>query len=446
MPAPRSDLDPWHTTAVGELCDAGLAMIQTGPFGSQLHSSDYEITGVPVIPTEAIRRRRLSADARYPRIAQETAQRLSRHTVHPGDILFARRGAQATGLSALVEQHQAGWICGTGALLLRVLDPQAVSPAFISFLLSAEDSIEWLKAHAAGAVMPNLNSDIVRRFPLNLPSIDEQRAIAETLGALDDKIDVNRQMNRTLQSVGQSLFKSWFVDFDPLAAKSIGRNRSGVFATVASHFSASFGESTLGPIPKGWRVGSVKDEFRVVMGQSPPSATYNLDSAGLAFFQGRADFGFRFPEARVYCTAGSRFADRDDSLVSVRAPVGDVNIAWNHCVIGRGLAAVRHRTGSASYTYYSMQALADEFNLFQGHGTLFGSIGRLEFEGINVVAPPDPLVLMFQERAGPLDDRIRANEEEILTLTALGDYLLPKLLSGEVRVREAEKLVERVGA
>ena len=109
----------WLKTTLGELCDRGQAMIQTGPFGSQLHSHDYQPQGVPVVPTEAIGRRRIRDDA-IPRVSEAVVNRLARHKLRAGDIVFARRGAQATGLSALVESKHEGWLCGTGAILMRI--------------------------------------------------------------------------------------------------------------------------------------------------------------------------------------------------------------------------------------------------------------------------------------------------------------------------------------
>lgn len=156
--------------------------------------------------------------------------------------------------------------------------------------------------------------------------------------------------------------------------------------------------------------------------------------------------GFGSLPPRVFCTAPTRFAERDDTLVSVRAPVGDVNMAEEACAIGRGVGAIRHRSGFSSFTYYAVRRLADEFEVFEGEGTLFGSIGRADFEGIRVVAPPESIVSSFHEYVGPLDKRIGANEGEIRVLSILRNALLPKLLSGEIRVRKAEKRVEQAGA
>ncbi|MBP9106719.1 MAG: restriction endonuclease subunit S, partial [Gemmatimonadaceae bacterium] len=245
----------WRETTVGVLCDEGHLYTQTGPFGSQLHSYDYVSSGIPVVPTEGIGRRRLIPEG-IPEVSKETAARLVRHRLKTGDILFARRGVQATGLSAIVARHQEGWICGTGAILLRAIRPE-IDPVFLSFLLSSDEVVQWLKQHAVGAVMPNLNEGVIRQLPLKLPSLAEQNTIGGVLGALDDKIELNRRMNATLEAMARALFQSWFVDFDPVRAKLDGRPPPGLDPATAALFPASFQDSPLGPIPHGWDVYSL---------------------------------------------------------------------------------------------------------------------------------------------------------------------------------------------
>lgn len=197
-----------------------------------------------------------------------------------------------------------------------------------------------------------------------------------------------------------------------------------------------------GEIPKGWKVGCVDDEFDLTMGQSPPGSTYNEDGEGLPFYQGRADFSFRYPIRRVYCTAPTRLAKAGDTLISVRAPVGDINMASEDCAIGCGVAAARHKTGSRSYTYYSMRGLEDVFEQFEPEGTVFGSISKKDFHAIPCVIPPSELVITFEKICAPLDSRIESNEHESRTLAALRDALLTELTSGEIRVRNAERFLK----
>jgi type I restriction enzyme S subunit len=290
--------------------------------------------------------------------------------------------------------------------------------------------------------MPNLNEGIIRSFPLGIPPRTEQIAIAHILGTLDDKIELNRRMNETLEAMARALFKSWFVDFDPVRAKAEGRN-PGLPKPLADLFPDSFEDSELGAIPKNWRVGSVDDEFDLTMGQSPPGDSYNAAGVGLPFYQGCTDFGFRFPTRRIYCAAPTRLAKAGDTLVSVRAPVGEMNMATEECAIGRGVAAVRHKTGSRSYCYQFMQSLEEVFARFEAEGTVFGSIGKKDFHAIACVKVPRELVLAYEARVWPFDNRVAVNERESRTLATMRDALLPKLISGELRLKDAEKIAVR---
>jgi restriction endonuclease S subunit len=201
--------------------------------------------------------------------------------------------------------------------------------------------------------------------------------------------------------------------------------------------------SELREIPEGWKIATIDEEFNLTMGQSPPGETYNESGEGLPFFQGRADFGFRFPSPRVFCTAPTRYAEAGDTLVSVRAPVGDINMADTHCCIGRGVASVRHKTGSRSYTYYFMRSIEEVFDRFEAEGTVFGSISKKDFHNIQRIMPPGQVVNAFERLAAPIDDKIALNDRESRNLSRLRDTLLPKLISGELRVKNAERFIER---
>jgi len=283
-----------------------------------------------------------------------------------------------------------------------------------------------------------------------LPPLPEQRAIAHILGTLDDKIELNRRMNETLEALAQALFKAWFVDFEPVRAKLEGRwqrgqSLPGLPAHLYDLFPARLITSELGEIPEGWEIGHVGDEFDLTMGQSPPGTTYNETEKGIPFYQGCADFQSRFPKRRVYCTAPTRLAKAGDTLISVRAPVGVINMADEDCAIGRGVAAARHKSGSRSYTYQFMSELKAVFARFNAEGTVFGSISKTDFHAIVCLAPPADLVTFFELMLAPLDDRIEVNTSESRTLAALRDTLLPNLISGKLRVKEAERFLKEAG-
>ena len=309
-----------------------------------------------------------------------------------------------------------------------------------------------------------VSTDSLAKFFAPVPrSLSDQRAIAQILGTLDDKIELNRQMNHTLEAMAQALFKSWFVDFDPVVVNALraGNPVPEKFAQRAAHyrdnpdalrlpedtlcqFPDRFQDSELGLIPEGWEASTICAEFYLTMGQSPPGTTYNEFRNGMPFFQGRRDFGFRYPSLRVYCTAPTRIASRGDTLVSVRAPVGDINMAYEDCCVGRGLAALRHKSGSRSYTYYAMQSLGEQFKRFEAEGTVFGSINKKQFQDLPSLKVAMDIVSVFENLAFPIDEKSQSNEEEMRSLEKLRDTLLPKLISGELRVPDAEAIIKDV--
>jgi type I restriction enzyme S subunit len=333
----------------------------------------------------------------------------------------------------------AGLECALGQnLVLLRSDTTKVFPPFLRWLVRGPDWWEQVNTFInVGAIFNSLKCADIPNFKMPLPQLPEQKAIAHILGTLDDKIELNRQMNTTLGAMARALFQSWFVDFDPVRATLDGHKPAGLDDATAALFSGHFQDSPLGHIPQGWTAGTLSEGFNLTMGQSPPGDTYNEDGNGIPFYQGRTDFGFRFPTHRIYCTAPTRFAKLGDTLVSVRAPVGDINMADEECCIGRGVAAVRHKSGASSFTYYAMENLSPAFVLFEGEGTVFGSINKQNFENLRSVIPPPEIVAAYERLANPLDEQIRALEHQSRTLATLRDALLPKLLSGELSVEES---------
>jgi type I restriction enzyme S subunit len=213
-------------------------------------------------------------------------------------------------------------------------------------------------------------------------------------------------------------------------------------AETAALFPDRVVEAQRGDLPRGWQSVRLGDIAEVVMGQSPPGDTYNEDGDGLPFYQGVRDFGFRFPSRRVYCTAPTRLAEKGDVLLSVRAPVGSLNVAAEQCAVGRGVAALRLKANHAGFLLYLLKATQSGWAKFEAGGTVFGAATKADVHGFEVVIPPLSLIDRFSHLVEPMDAQIEVNEAEAQTLTAIRDALLPKLLSGELRVTETERLVE----
>jgi type I restriction enzyme S subunit len=364
-----------------------------------------------------------------------------KYLLYDNDIVIARTGA-STGSSMFISAPPKAVFA---SYLVRLQISDKAYSRFVSYFLKSSAFWAYMRGVLGDkSAQPNASAKTMTQVKLKLPPLPEQRAIAHILGSLDDKIELNHRMNRTLEAMARAIFKSWFVDFDPVHAKAEGRP-TGLPDDIAALFPDSFEDSELGEIPKGWDPSNIGSEFYLTMGQSPPGKTYNETGNGLPFFQGRRDFGFRYPSNRVYCTAPQRLADHGDTLVSVRAPVGDINMAMERCCVGRGVAAVRHKSGSRSYTYYAMHTLSNRFAHFEAEGTVFGAINKKQFEELRWLSPAENLVGEFEKIVFALDEQIEKNTNETATLNALRDTLLPKLISGELRVPDAEKFVEEAG-
>lgn len=184
--------------------------------------------------------------------------------------------------------------------------------------------------------------------------------------------------------------------------------------------------------------GTLSDIATITMGQSPSGSSYNEDAIGEVFYQGRAEFGFRFPTRRLFTTEPKRMAEAGDVLLSVRAPVGDLNVAYERCCIGRGLGAIHSKYGNTSFVLYTMFALRPQLDVFNGEGTVFGSINRDALNSMPIAIPSADIIAQFEAVVRPMDELIRTNYEEICRLETLRDSLLPKLMSGEIDVSDIQ--------
>lgn len=230
-------------------------------------------------------------------------------------------------------------------------------------------------------------------------------------------ITLNRPLNDNLEQQAQALYKSWFVNFEPF--------RGGKFV-----------DSELGMIPEDWKVGTLLDIANIKMGQSPSGSSFNENGDGIIFYQGRTEFGKRFPSIRLYTTEPTRYAVPNSVLLSVRAPVGDINITTKSCCIGRGIASLYSRDYYSSFLFYTLKTLKPMFDRFNGEGTVFGSINKKALEEMKILLPTECILLKFETIVNPLDSHIQELSEEVLVLSNYRDNLLPRLMSGELKINE----------
>ena len=272
------------------------------------------------------------------------------------------------------------------------------------YFLTQSHITEYLHsvAEASTSAYPSLKPSDIESLDIEIPPLSEQQRIASILSSLDDKIDLLHRENETLEAMAETLFRKWFVE----------------------------------DAKEDWKEGKLGEEFDFTMGQSPNGESYNTEGIGIPMYQGNADFGFRFPTKRVFTTQPTRFAEINDTLISVRAPVGAQNMAIERCCIGRGVAAFRYKNNSSlySYTYYKLKSLLNEIKQYNDNGTVFGSISKSDFENLDIVIPDKDTILNFQKQVKPIDDKIINNSKQIQTLTQQRDGLLSKLMSGEVKI------------
>jgi len=372
-----------------------LADIQTGPFGSQLHKEDYVTVGTPIVTVEHLGNR-VFTEQNLPMVSDTDKERLNKYVLKEGDIVFSRVGS--VDRCSYVDAAHDGWMFS--GRCLRVRPNEQLDAMFLYYYFCLEETKQFVRNIAVGATMPSINTKLLGEVPITFPSIEQQARVAQLLSAIDDKIENNSKINDNLQQQAMALYALMFLD-------------NPAFETT---------------------VGTLKDIADITMGQSPSGSSYNEDGNGEVFYQGRAEFGYRFPTRRLYTTEPKRMAEAGDVLLSVRAPVGDLNVAYERCCIGRGLGAIHGRNGYQSFVLYTMFALRPQLDVYNGEGTVFGSINRNALNDMPIDIPSEEAIAAFEAVVRPMDNMIRSNYEENCRLQELRDSLLPRLMSGEIDV------------
>jgi type I restriction enzyme S subunit len=431
----------YDCTPLGSLCveDGG---VQTGPFGSQLHQEDYVAVGTPIITVEHLGENRIIR-SNLPRVSDEDKARLSRYSLQDGDIVFSRVGS--VDRRALVRQEEDGWLFSGRCLRVRV-DKKQICPQFLSWVFGLEGFKEHIRRVAVGATMPSINTKILSDIPVYYPPLAEQKAIAAVLGSLDDKIELNRRMNDTLEAMARALFQSWFVEFDPVRAKLDGRQPIGLDKATAALFPATFQDSTLGHIPKGWETGSILQQADLLSGGTPKTDIP-------VYWNGDVPWA----SAKDVSQCGEAFlisTERTVTNLGVQESSTKIIPEFATVVVARGATTGRltmfGHSMAMNQTCYGLRSKVDApFALYcnarhfierlvqGGHGSIFDTITTSTFEATFVLLAPNEILLAFDKQVKPLFHIIRANLYQSRTLATLRDTLLPKLLSGELSTHES---------
>ncbi len=383
-----------------------------------------------------------------PHVAAD-AKTAGKYRLNDGDIVLARTGA-STGSSAYVKAPPPAVFA---SYLVRLQAKNEFDPRFLAYYLRSEDF--WTFIHGVlgdKSAQPNASAATMTQAPLRAPKNKaEQRAIAHILGTLDDRIELNRRMNETLEAMARALFKSWFVDFDPVRAKAEGRD-AGLPQHIADLFPDSFVDSELGEIPEGWKVQPFADTIEIIGGGTPKTSVAEYWGGDIPWFSvvdvpGGADVWAVATEKTITSegieNSSARILSLGTTIISARGTVGRIALVGVPMAMNQSCYGLRSRMGTLGvFTYFATREIVASLQQ-HAHGSVFDTITRNTLAGVSVSCPPTALIEAYESRIGPTIERIRAALFESRTLAALRDVLLPKLISGEMRVHETERYVSR---
>ena len=440
----------WEVLPLGDVCRLGGGNVQTGPFGSQLHASDYVLQGVPSVMPQNIGDNRI-VEEKIARVAPDDVKRLSKYKIREGDIVYSRRGDVER--RALVRKSEDGWLCGTGCLRIRFGDG-IVYPIYAAHYLGHPRVREWIVRHAHGATMPNLNTTILSELPFVLPSWNEQVLIGDFIEKLDDKITLNRQINQTLEAMAQAIFKSWFVDFDPVKAKIAAieagqdplraamsaisgkrdaeldvmpRPQYDELSATAALFPEELVESELGDVPKGWKAQKIGDFIERISVGKKFNQKSALPEGGVPILdQGKSGvIGFHNEKPSVFASLNKPVVVFANHTCYMRLITFDFSAIQNVLPFIGG-------TVDTIWAYYATKDKV-KFSEYKGHWP--------DFVLIETVVPTRDLTIHFRKIIEPLVFQMRSLEQQSEQLAVLRDTLLPKLLSGELSVADLGEVV-----
>jgi Restriction endonuclease S subunits len=410
-------MNDWRPMRIAEIASPLPNSLATGPFGSAISAKHFVETGVPVL-----RGSNLSLDVGVRLrdeglafLAPDKAKEFQRSVARQGDLVFTCWGT--VGQIGLVDgMARYGAYVVSNKQMKLTPDPTKVDSLYLYYLLSSPAMIQVVQGQAIGAAVPGFNLGQLREIQVRLPGLHTQRLVASLLGTFDDLIENNRRRVDALGEMAWGIYREWFVHF-----------------RYPGHENATLVDSPIGRIPAGWQPTPLVEGAQIVMGQSPKSEFYNADGIGTPFHQGVTDFGTHFPTTRKYCTVSGRSAAEGDILVSVRAPVGRLNIADTDLVIGRGLAAIRALDGRQGLLFAHLRSVfAEEDSM--GGGTIFKAIGKEELSQIRVLQVPEQIANSANDVLSAKFDMIRALTFTNRRLAAMRDLLLPKLVTGQIDV------------
>ena len=438
----------WPVMTIGELASTDDGAIAIGPFGSSMKADTYTATGIPVVRGNNLTGR-LGFFGEFVFVPEKLAARFPRCLVGPGDLVFPHRGAIGQ-VGLVIEQGFDQWMLSTSMMKLRP-DPEKLDSQFAFYFFRSTLGRHQLLKNASQVGTPGIGQPLasLRACELALPPLEQQHAIAIVLGALDDKIEQNRLTARTLERLARAIFRAWFVDFEPVKAKAAGATAfPSMPQPVFDALPTRFVDSDIGPVPEGWEVKAIGDVVTPKGGGTPSTKNPDYWDGGEHCWATPKDMSRlshpvllgterRITDAGVN-SISSGVLPSGTVLMSSRAPVGYLAIAGVPTAINQGFIAMvcdgpLSSTYVLNWAFTSMDAIKA-----RASGTTFPEISKKNFRPLPVVQPTADVLSAYQQKVDPLFDLLIACVKENEQLASIRDYLLPKLLSGQVRVEVSD--------
>jgi type I restriction enzyme S subunit len=425
-----------HDVTFAELV-GGRENVIGGPFGSNLTSADYTSSGVPVVRGSNMNGRYLSGEFAY--VSPDKAAALATNQIDAGDLLVTQRGTLGQ-VSIAPERGPANYVVSQSQMGVHV---EGADRLFVYYLLTSHLFRSFLDAAAIQTGVPHINLGLLRNWRVRVPTVKEQSRIAHLLGVLDDRIELNQRMVETLEAAVRGLFKSWFIDFDPVRARHAGQP-TGLPEDLSGLFPVAMGDDG---VPKGWSVRPIGDLFEVRGGNTPstqieenwgdrhewatPKDLSTLSVPVLLQTERKiTDMGL------TRSTSG--LLPPGSLLLSTRAPIGYMAFATRPVAINQGFAGFLRKEVSTIYAWCWCAANMNQI-IGNASGSTFAEISKAVLRKLPILAPSPKVLDAFEKAAAPLVARMVETVEQSATLASLRDSLLPRLISGELRIRDAER-------
>ncbi len=440
----------WANVTIEEIKAAKPNAIAMGPFGSNIKTDNFVPSGVPIIRGNNLNAERL-LDENFVYLTEEKASELRASNAFPGDIVITHRGTLGQVGIIPYNAKYPRYVVSQSQMKLTV-DPQKADPFYVFYFLRSPQGQYALLANTSQTGVPAIAQPTtsLKAIIIPLPSLDEQRAISYIISTLDEKIELNRKINQSLEAMARAIFKSWFEDFDPVRAKAEGRDL-GLPPDLVQIFPDSFEDSELGEIPKGWTARPFSEFVQIIGGGTPKTTVAEYWGGNIPWFSvaDAPDDGdvYVINTDKKITQAGldnsaTQLLPEGTTIISARGTVGKVALVGVPMAMNQSCYGLLGIESGPSCTYFATRTLVSILKQ-HGHGSVFNTITRDTLAGINFVSPPKRIFDAFEPAVAPMMQRIKSNLIESRTLTALRDALLPKLLSGEVRVKDVEKITTR---